>query len=113
MSALRLRMTGEGYEYVSDKSPRSGRERPAYIHRLCVVAWSDAESVQEALAEVAGHDVHHEVPREWLSEDERESPVSDRSIPWLNVEDGLWPEEWTAHRRRTLALRAAAGGDDD
>lgn len=109
---LKLRMTGEGYEYVSDAKPHSGRERPVYIHRLCVVAWSDAETTAEALAAVAGHDVHHEVPASWLSEEERESPGASRSLPWLNVEAALHPEEWSEHRRRTLALRGGASSDD-
>lgn len=99
---VRIRMTGEGYEYVSDADPHSGKERPVYLHRLCVVAWSDAETTADALAEIECHDVHHQIPIEWLSEEERESPGATRSIPWLNVEAGLSPEEWTAHRRRTL-----------
>lgn len=98
-----MRSTGDGYEYVADDGAYGADERPAYIHRLCVVAWADAETIDGALAEVAGHDVHHEVPDEWLTAAERAARGADKSIPWLNVEPALTPEEWTEHRRRTLA----------
>jgi hypothetical protein len=110
---LRIQQTGEGYEYVAEHGPHDDEpERPVYVHRLCLVAWSDAETTREALLDVAGHDVHHEVPREWLSEEEREEIASTRSIPWLNVEGGLHAEEWTAHRRRTLSRRVATDGGE-
>jgi hypothetical protein len=109
---LRLRQTGEGYEYVAEQSSHEGVERPVYVHRLAAIAWSDAETTEGALLDVLGHDVHHEVPESWLSEEEREQRGARRSIPWLNVEAALHPEPWTEHRRRTLSRRVATDGGE-
>lgn len=96
---MRLELSGDGYEFV-----RTGRtSTPVYIHRLALVAWVDASSTTEAVSQVAGHDVHHEVPDDWLSISDLEQLRYEPSVPWLNVEGGLWAEEWTEHRRRTLS----------
>lgn len=106
--ALKLRTTGDGYEYVSDRDPHSGGERPVYVHRLCAVAWGDYETTGEACSDVARKDVHHSTPREWLSEEEQ--LLAERSIPWLNVEEALHPEDRTEHRRMALAYAAQTDG---
>lgn len=77
--ALRFRSTGEGYEYVSDRTPHDeGGERPVYIHRLNAVAWGLLDGLDDP------RHVHHRT-----------------SIPWLNTEDNLEAIDPSDHARVT------------
>lgn len=84
---VRVRATGEGYEYLTDTDPHSAQERPVYVHRLSAIAWilDEAQWRDEGVSALAGHDVHHEVP-----------------VPWLNTEANLELVDALEHRSWTL-----------
>lgn len=68
---MRLRTSGEGYEYVVEE--RGGT--PAYIHRLVAVAEYGFDAV------TSDKDVHHEI-----------------SVPWYNSGENLVVEDAYTHR---------------
>lgn len=94
---VRMRATGEGYEYVTDTDPHSGQERPVYVHRLAAIAWllTDQEWRREGVQALAGRDVHHLSP-----------------IPWFNAEWNLELVEAREHRSWTLPQTRALTGVD-
>lgn len=72
---LKLKMTGDGYEYVSERKT----DRPAYIHRLLYVAEHGFDALKPT------DDVHHKIP-----------------IPWLNTPDNLVAQPAPVHRSWNL-----------
>lgn len=84
---VRVRATGEGYEYLTDTDPHSAAERPVYVHRLAAIAWclDEDQWADRGVRALAGHDVHHETP-----------------IPWLNTEENLELVDAREHRSWTL-----------
>lgn len=81
---MRLRTSGEGYEYVVEE--RGGT--PAYIHRLVAVAEYGFDAV------TADDDVHHEI-----------------SVPWYNSSENLRVENWYDHRTAHLECGRNIAGD--
>ena len=83
-SPLALHSTGEGYEYVRDRSHDD--DATVYIHRLTFVA----EHGLDALP--SDWHVHHEIP-----------------IPWLNTPDNLEAVDPDQHARYHLQNEPIAG----
>lgn len=80
---VRYRMTGEGYEYLTDTDPHSGTERPVYVHRLCGIAWGVLEGLDDP------NHVHHE-----------------ESISWLNIEANLSAKDPRDHADHHLGRQS-------